>query len=504
MNDTVPSDDGVYTVVAENKAGSDRTNGRLNIEKDLNIDNKPIVNPDAFNYLNKPDQMTPRSVDQHVKPAKIVVPLSNMRLQEGKPCRLVCKVEGNPLPNVLWFKNGVVLPASNRYTPTFDIKTGVASLKINEAQPSDSANYEVVAENIGGLDRTNSNLIVDVLPSIDKTPIVDPRAFRYLNQPQTPTGAKPEDSKQLNQAPKVIIPLKDLRTNEGQTIQFIAKIVGYPAPRVLWIHNNQPLLDSNRYISSYDHTSGIATFKINGTQVNDTGNYTVVAENVAGQADSTANLSLNPVSLIDSSPIVNPEAFKYLDKPHTQKARPDERDRANYQAPKFVIPLSNVKIDEGQNIKFACKVEGYPKPKITWFKDTKPLFASNRYTTDYDLNTGVVTLKINDAQMNDIGSYYAIAENEAGADQTNCKAFIKQMPSIDRTPMVNPDAFKYLEQPVSDRSKKRDIESMNPPKVIVPLADVKLEEGQTVILACKIEGAPRPKVFFFIVKFSNN
>ncbi len=100
MNDTVPSDDGVYTVVAENKAGSDRTNGRLDIEKDLNIDNKPIVNPEAFNYLNRPDHMTPKNVEPNLSPARITVPLSNMRLQEGKPCRLVCKVEGNPLPNV--------------------------------------------------------------------------------------------------------------------------------------------------------------------------------------------------------------------------------------------------------------------------------------------------------------------------------------------------------------------------------------------------------------------
>ena len=370
-------------------------------------------------------------------------------------------------------------------------------------QTNDSGNYEVVVENVAGIDKTNANLIVDQSPSIDKSPIVDPRAYRYLNQPQS-TNSKTEDGKQfIAQAPKVIIPLKDVLTNDGHPIQFIAKIIGYPAPKVFWLHNDHPLLESNRYVSTYDHTTGIASFKINGTQVNDTGTYTVIAENIAGQADSSAILTLNPISLVDCSPIVNPDAFKYLEKPHTMRAKPDDCDKLNYQAPKFVIPLSNLKIDEGQNIKFACKVEGIPKPKITWFKDTRPLFASNRYTTDYDLSTGIVTLKINDAQMNDIGNYYAIAENEVGTDQTSCKAFIKQMPSIDRTPMVNPDAFKYLEQPVSDRSKKRETESMIPPKVIVPLTDVKLEEGQNVFLACKIEGSPRPKVNHKYISNSN-
>jgi hypothetical protein len=95
--------------------------------------------------------------------------------------------------------------------------------------------------------------------------------------------------------------------------------------------------------------------------------------------------------------------------------------------------------------------------------------------------------------MNDVGHYTAVAENIVGKDQTNCNAYVNQMPNIDRTPMVNPDAFRYLEQP-SDKNKRQEVENVMPPKVIVPLSNVKLEEGQSVLLACKIEGLPRPKV----------
>lgn len=133
---------------------------------------------------------------------------------------------------IVWFKNGIVLPASNRYTPHFDLKTGVASLKINEVQPNDSGVYEIVAENHLGSDRTNANLIVDNSPSIDKTPIVDPRAFRYLNQPQTQPHHPSESDDSKLSPPKVIIPLKDIRSNEGSSITFLSKIIGYPTPRV--------------------------------------------------------------------------------------------------------------------------------------------------------------------------------------------------------------------------------------------------------------------------------
>ena len=131
----------------------------------------------------------------------------------------------------MWYRNGVVLPASNRYSPGFDPKTGVASMKISEAQPNDSGHYEVIAENIAGADRTNANLVVDISPSIDKSPIVDPRAFRYLSPPQTPTSAPSSDLGKVS-PPKVIIPLKDLRVNEGQPAHFMTKIVGYPIPNV--------------------------------------------------------------------------------------------------------------------------------------------------------------------------------------------------------------------------------------------------------------------------------
>ncbi len=111
------------------------------------------------------------------------------------------------------------------------------------------------------------------------------------------------------------------------------------------------------------------------------------------------------------------------------------------------------------------------------------------------MSTGIVTLKIDNAQMNDVGIYAAIAENIAGKDQTHCNAYVNQMPNIDRTPMVNPDAFRYLEQPI-DKNKRPEIENVQPPKVIIPLSNVQLEEGQSVLLACKIEGMPRPKVCF--------
>ena len=98
--------------------------------------------------------------------------------------------------------------------------------------------------------------------------------------------------------------------------------------------------------------------------------------------------------------------------------------------------------------------------------------------------------------MNDLGNYTAVAENPAGKDQTFCSVFVKLMPSIDDTPMVNPDAFKYLDHPHVHKPRDMDeLENVEPPRVVVPLQDLQLKEGEPIILMCKITGNPKPKVF---------
>lgn len=102
--------------------------------------------------------------------------------------------------------------------------------------------------------------------------------------------------------------------------------------------------------------------------------------------------------------------------------------------------------------------------------------------------------------MNDLGTYIVLAENEAGRDQTFCTVHVQQIPNIDQTPMVNPEAFRFLENPPQKKplDVDEDNENLQPPRVIVPLQDLQLKEGEPVFLICKIDGKPKPKVGLFI------
>ena len=136
---------------------------------------------------------------------------------------------------------------------------------------------------------------------------------------------------------------------------------------------------------------------------------------------------------------------------------------------------------------------------MTWLKDSVPLAASNRYTTHYDLNTGVARLKINDSILNDAGVYTVVAENKAGSDRTSARLDIEKESGIDNKPIVNPSSFAYLdrpEQPAAPRQRPRDddAEPALPARVVLPLTDTKVVEGGPCRLACKIDGYPKPSV----------
>lgn len=131
------------------------------------------------------------------------------------------------------------------------------------------------------------------------------------------------------------------------------------------------------------------------------------------------------------------------------------------------------------------------------------MHASNRYKTDYDLNTSVVSLKIESTQLNDVGNYLIVAENEVGKDQTHCSVSIIPESGVDTSPIVNPNAFRYLEQHAPSARGQEAPDPKVPPKVVVPLRDLNLQEGQSIFLPCKITGLPRPKVKFE-VKFNSN
>lgn len=93
IRDASNYDEGTYRCVASNTFGSATTKSYVKIN-DGNLLAKS----------QKPSSDVPR----------LALKLSDVRVMEGQPLRLECKVEGNPLPELVWYKDGEKIIPSER------------------------------------------------------------------------------------------------------------------------------------------------------------------------------------------------------------------------------------------------------------------------------------------------------------------------------------------------------------------------------------------------------
>lgn len=79
------------------------------------------------------------------RPPNFIKELQSSIAIEGSTYELNCKVDGNPLPTVLWFKNEINIDNSPDYIITYNNGEGI--LKFEQIFMVDQANYSCKATN---------------------------------------------------------------------------------------------------------------------------------------------------------------------------------------------------------------------------------------------------------------------------------------------------------------------------------------------------------------------
>lgn len=96
------------------------------------------------------------------------------------------------------------------------------------------------------------------------------------------------------------------------------------------------------------------------------------------------------------------------------------RSRDATCVPEFQQELKEREVLVGDTIHFDVKIVGKPEPKITWSKDGKELVESSRITFVGDPSTGLYSLLIKKACLDDEGDYRVVASNAGGT--ISCQA----------------------------------------------------------------------------------
>lgn len=336
----------------------------------------------------------------------------NARFAQGGNALFEGKVKGTPKPTVSWTRQGAPLTETNKYKMTYNEINGIVTLLINNIGPGDEGEYTCTAKNQYGEAICSVYIQPEGMPQIQrfqkeyaqtyetteqrmggtttqrfqqttqKTSYsnghmieedfkVDTFEYRLLREVSfresiTRRSSSETDvhiSTQVERTlgppapPQIAQKPRNSKILEGSNATFTAKVGANPKPRLTWFKNGQRIVQNEKYETTYSNNQ--ATLNVRNVASNDSGHYTLLAENPQGCVVSSAYLAIEPVSTQEG--LLHESTMKQ------QYAETVESDTGKTLAPNFVRVCNDRDVTEGKMTRFDCRVTGRPYPEVTWF-----------------------------------------------------------------------------------------------------------------------------------------
>ncbi|XP_076385572.1 uncharacterized protein LOC105662897 isoform X4 [Megachile rotundata] len=411
FEEVFPEDKAIYMCKATNRLGQASTSASLNVQRSEVSTEKPYF----------------------------VTPLSNAMGRAGQRVKLECEVRGKPMPTLTWYHDG--RPVEETMNLKIQTDSGRSSLIISEAFAKDAGCYMVVAKNDAGEATVSCNVSVKG------------------RLPHETSDSEFAGSDMEPVVPKIQMPLKDLKVQEGRSVRLDCVIVGQPEPEVIWYHDDQPVKESADFQLLFQGDK--CSLLIHEAFLDDAGVYKVVAINSGGEASSQCILTVTPVSISHD----------------LEKTKPEEKETtATGSPPKFVKLPTDSLIAEGENAIFECAVVGEPKPELKWFSDSGEINESERIRIQRK-EDGTSILRIISVVPEDKGNFVVKASNVHGEAKAFARLVIRSLGDFRRK-----EEFVQMEEKLIAPTFKEKFE------------DRKVSEGVSTKFECIVVGKPSPKI----------
>ncbi|XP_014485703.1 PREDICTED: titin [Dinoponera quadriceps] len=513
----VIQDSGEYLCRVVSSTGVAESRATLSVTSRATIE-QTSQHPDSLQYIQQLEDYSKYQRQESAEETSsqrpvFIRPLQDLgELQEGRNAHFEAQLTpvSDPTMKVEWYKDGKPITASSRITSIFNF--GYVSLNIMHLRAEDAGSYTVRAVNRLGEALSSATLRVFARTSVT-TDLGIPEQLRYIEAAeeleayqqamhQKYVYEQPEPSS----PPEFKSPIKDQSSiREGGFAHFEARLepVGDADLRVEWLKDGRPVEASSRITTFFNF--GYVALTIKYVTIHDVGVYTCRAYNRAGEARTTAQLSViskNDV-IYDSQHPMGLQKIQFLEDSSRYTRQVQEETQVT-QAPRFLGNLKGTnKIVEGQRAHFEARVEPQSDltMKIEWYHNGKPITAANRIQTYYDF--GYVAIDILQVRSEDAGTYTVVARNSRGEAQLSATMVVETRSSVDtssmhrgtyeKTQRLEESKFIEPQYHIEEISKSKPI-------FIQPLSDPKpVSEGKNIHLECRLEpmGDPTMRVEWF-------
>ncbi|CAG5081160.1 Similar to sls: Titin (Drosophila melanogaster) [Cotesia congregata] len=295
--------------------------------------------------------------EQQLSPPTFIKELLGSVAKKGSPHFLSCRVTGNPLPTVQWFKDNInIEDSSPDYAITYN--NGEALLKFIEVLPDDSGVYTCKATNKLGQASTSANLLVEA--EIDEKKTVE------VIQSNGISSSTPE---LLEESNKII-----------SKVSFIKE---------------QKIIQESRIIKIESHTEEMG------------GSVSHIIPDASAQEITT---SVNQEEIVvpvkvQTGVVKSPEMPELFEVPELIK-------------PSVQLPLKDVQVFEGNTVRLDCVIIGQPEPEVIWYHDEQPVKESADFQLLFQGDR--CSLIIHEAFLDDAGKYKVVAINSQGEISSEC------------------------------------------------------------------------------------
>jgi predicted phage tail protein len=428
--------------------------------------------------LNKAGESEPSDISQSVvtKPRFLAPHIDRKTLMKqiihtGQLLRMEADVQGEPAPQVTWFRQDEQLVSYDRLTIANEPYR--TSFIIAKSKRSDTGVYRVFAKNDSGTDQVEIEINVLSKPGKPKGPLavsdVTAEGCKLKWEPPEDDGGVPLENyvvERMDTDTGRWVPVCTTKTpeaevgglTEGKEYQFRVRAVnaeGESDP----LETDVPTLAKNPYQVPDPPAK---------PQIKDWDRHQVDLKWAAPKSDGGSPITSYIVEKKDNNATKWSKAMEVvgnkcearvtgLTENHTYQFRvravnkagpskPSEASDPVTAKPRFLAPkidrtnLKNVSIKAGQPFKFDINVIGEPAPTITWFQNKAHLETKDNMTVDVESHRTKLSVLM--AYRRNTGTYVIKAENSSGKDEASVEVTVVDKPGMPEGPFKITDIHK--------------------------------------------------------------